>query len=236
MYKYEEAFNRLPERFRKPNNEKLYYVFYGYGFDEMKKALEGVEDSRDMSKASGKSLDYLGANVGQLRQGEDDERYRLLIKTRIIANLSMGDIPTINHILSTLIDDKYFGLVEGFKELKEPASFLVDYDGFTNQDLDFLINRVKAAGVDYKTRRIYRQDLYTASACIAGELIIISEPSPEDIESWIGDDFKAIGISGELITIGEPFTNYVEISQDLLVKSANSGTSEVIEIKNTEEV
>lgn len=181
MYKYEEAFNRLPERFRKPNNEKLYYVLYGYGFDEMKKALEGVEDSRDISKASGKSLDYLGANVGQLRQGEDDERYRLLIKTRIIANLSMGDIPTINHILSTLIDDKYFGLVEGFKELKEPASFLIDYDGFTNQDLDILISRVKAAGVAYKTRRVYETDVKFASAFISGEHIVISQPALDDL-------------------------------------------------------
>lgn len=236
MYKYEEAFNRLPERFRKPNNKKLYYVLYGYGFDEMEKALGEVEDSRDISKASGKSLDYLGANVGESRNGQDDDRYRLLIKTRIIANLSMGDIPTINHILSTLIDDKYFGLVEGFKELKEPASFLVDYDGFTNQDLDFLINRVKAAGVAYKTRRIYRQDLYTSSAHIGGELIIISEPSPEDIESKLEDNFKAIGISGEHITIADPFINFVEINQDLPVKSSNTGTSEVIEIKNTEEV
>ncbi|WP_296113145.1 DUF2612 domain-containing protein [uncultured Anaerococcus sp.] len=236
MYKYEEAFNRLPERFRKPNNKKLYYVLYGYGFDKMEKVLEGVSDSRDISKATGKSLDYLGANVGELRQGQDDDRYRLLIQTKILANLSMGDIPTINYILNTLIGDKYFGLVEGFKELNEPASFLIDYDGFTNQDLDFLINRVKAAGVAYKIRRIYRQDLYTASASIAGELIIISEPSPEDIESKLEDNIKAIGISGEHITIADPFINFVEINQDLPVKSSNTGTSEVIEIKNTEEV
>ena len=206
MYKYEEAFNRLPERFRKLNNEKLYYVLYGYGFDEMKKALEGVEDSRDISKASGKSLDYMGANVGQLRQGEDDERYRLLIKTRIIANLSMGDIPTINHILSTLIDDKYFGLVEGFKELNEPASFLIDYDGFTNQDLDILISRVKAAGVAYKTRRVYETDVKFASAFISGEHIVISQPALDDL------------------IIDRPFT----------VRATNSGTYEHIEIKNEE--
>ena len=206
MYKYEEAFNRLPERFRKPNNKKLYYVLYGYGFDEMKKALEGVEDSRDISKASGKSLDYLGANVGQLRQGEDDERYRLLIKTRIIANLSMGDIPTINHVLTTLIDDKYLGLVEGFKEMKEPASFLIDFDGFTNQDLDILISRVKAAGVAYKTRRVYETDVRFASASISAEHIVISQPALDDL------------------IIERPFT----------VRATNSGTYEHIEIRNEE--
>ncbi len=206
MYKYEEAFSRLPERFRKPNNEKLYYVLYGYGFDEMEKALEGVEDSRDLKKASGKSLDLLGANVGQLRQGEDDERYRLLIQTKIIANLSMGDIPTINHVLTTLIDEKYLGLVEGFKEIREPASFLIDYDGFTNQDLDILISRVKAAGVAYKTRRVYETDAKFSVASISGEEIVISQPALDDL------------------IIDRPFT----------VRASNVGTYEHIEIKNEE--
>ena len=36
---YEIAFERLPERFRKPKNLDLYYVLYGYGYDEMYEAL-----------------------------------------------------------------------------------------------------------------------------------------------------------------------------------------------------
>lgn len=236
MYKYEEAFSRLPERFRKPNNEKLYYVLYGYSYDEMEKALEGIEDSRDLKKASGKSLDLLGANVGQLRQGEDDERYRLLIQTKIIANLSMGDIPTINHVLTTLIDEKYLGLVEGFDELKEPASFLIDYNGFTNQDLDFLISRVKAAGVAYKTRRIYHGEVYTATAFTSGELIIISEPKPEDVEIRLSDKIKVVGIGGEVITIGIPFVDFVNFKTGFSFMVSNSGTYEHIEIRNQGEI
>lgn len=206
MYKYEEAFNRLPERFRKPNNEKLYYVLYGYGFDEMEKALESVGDSRDVRKATGKSLDGLGANVGQYRQGKDDDRYRLLIQTKIMANLSMGDIPTINQVLTTLIDDKYLGLVEGFRELKEPASFLIDYDGFTNQDLDVLIGRIKASGVAYKTRRVYGSDVKFATTSISAEHIVISQPALDDL------------------IIDRPF----------IVRASNAGTYEHIEIKNEE--
>lgn len=207
MYKYEEAFSRLPERFRKPNNKKLYYVLYGYGFDEMEKALEGVEDSRDLKKASGRALDLLGANVGQLRQGEDDERYRLLIQTKIIANLSMGDIPTINHVLTTLIDDEYLGLVEGFKEMREPASFFIDFDGFTNQDLDVLISRVKAAGVAYKTRRVYETDVKFSVVAISGEEIVISQPALDDL------------------IINRPFT----------VRASNAGTFEDVVIFGQEE-
>ena len=207
MYKYEEAFSRLPERFRKPNNEKLYYVLYGYGYDEMEKALDEVEDSRDLKKASGRALDLLGANVGQLRNGEDDERYRLLIQTKIIANLSMGDIPTINHVLTTLIDDEYLGLVEGFKEMREPASFFIDFDGFTNQDLDVLISRVKAAGVAYRTRRLYKTDVKFSVACISGEEIVISQPALDDL------------------IINRPFT----------VRASNAGTFEDVVIFGQEE-
>ena len=207
MYKYEEAFERLPERFRKPNNEKLYYVLYGYGFDEMEKALDEVEDSRDLKKASGRALDLLGGNVGQLRQGEDDERYRLLIQTKIIANLSMGDIPTINHVLTTLIDEKYLGLEEGFNDLNEPASFLIDFDGFTNQDLDILISRVKAAGVAYRTRRVYETDIKFSVAAISGEEIVISQPALDDL------------------VIDRPFT----------VRASNAGTFEDVVIFGQEE-
>lgn len=98
------------------------------------------------------------------------------------------------------------------------------------------IREIIPANITLKTQLALVSNTNLFSASIAGELIIISEPKPDDIESKMGDGFKAIGISGELITIADPFSNFVEIKQDLPVKSANSGTSEVIEIKNTEEV
>lgn len=103
-------------------------------------------------------------------------------------------------------------------------------------DVNKMLRKILPSHLWIKTQLAVITDLKFASASIGGELIIISEPKPEDIESKMGDGFKAIGISGELITIADPFTNFVEIKQDLPVKSANSGTSEVIEIKNTEEV
>ena len=126
--------------------------------------------------------------------------------TKIMANLSMGDIPTINQVLTTLIDDKYLGLVEGFRELKEPASFLIDYDGFTNQDLDVLINRIKAAGVAYKTRRVYESDVKFATASISAEHIVISQPALDDL------------------IIDRPFT----------VRASNAGAYEHVEISGQE--
>lgn len=103
-------------------------------------------------------------------------------------------------------------------------------------DVNKMLRKILPSHLWIKTQLAVITDLKFASASIGGELIIISEPKPEDIESRSNDIVKIVGISGELITIDDPFLNFVEINKDLPLKSANTGTTEVIEIKNTEEV
>lgn len=162
--KYREAWERLPERFRKENNLKLYYVLYG-GFDEVFAALDEIRMSRDLDKAYGETLDKIGANVGQFRLDEDDDLYRQLIKVRIIANLSLGNIPTINKVLSVLTKDVYLGLREAWdkKEYQnEPAKIVVNLSrSIENYPIE-LIERIKSAGVRVLTEvlKYYDSDLY----------------------------------------------------------------------------
>lgn len=162
---YLKAFKRLPERFRKTNNEKLYYVLYG-GFDDLVTAFDEVVESRNIDKAYGKTLDYLGENVGQFRQDEDDELYRNLIKVRIIANLSIGDIPVINEVLSILIKDVYLGLQEAWYRDEwdnEPAAISINLTKYTTHIPYEIIDRIKAAGVrvfyevHYGEKLIYKE-------------------------------------------------------------------------------
>lgn len=182
---YKRAFNRLPERFRKPNNEKLYYVLYHDGFDDIYTGLESVRDSRNIDKASGKSLDLLGANVGQFRNGEDDEFYRLLIKTRIIANLSIGDAPTINRVMSALIKEVYLGLEEVWwnrDHLFEPAAIKLQLGPIAKRIPYEIINRVKAAGVRVLIDLNYKEPFYVGVGSLAGEAITILPPELKDID------------------------------------------------------
>ena len=160
---YHKAWRRLPERFRKPNNLDLYYVLYG-GYGELEKGFANINDSRNIDKAQGETLDKLGANVGQFRFGEDDDLYRLLIKTRIIANLSIGDIPTINKIMSILVKDIFINITEAWpyeRYFNEPAAIVIKlspkFDKFPYE----IVHRIKAAGV-----RIYFDFI------IAGNLIL----------------------------------------------------------------
>lgn len=182
---YKRSFNRLPERFRKPNNEKLYYVLYHDGFDDIYTGLESVRDSRNIDKAYGKSLDLLGANVGQFRNGEDDDFYRLLIKTRIIANLSIGDAPTINRVMSALIKEVYLGLEEVWwnkDHLFEPAAIKLQLGPIAKRIPYEIINRVKAAGVRVLIELNYKRTFYLGIGAVAGEAITILPPELKDID------------------------------------------------------
>ena len=159
---YYKAWRRLPERFRKPNNLDLYYVLYG-GYGELEKGFASINDSRNIDKAQGETLDKLGANVGQFRYGEDDDLYRLLIKTRIIANLSIGDIPTINKIMSILVKDIFLGVKETWsyeKHRNEPAAIVLQLSEiWSNIPLE-IIHRIKTAGVRVILETYLHQTIY----------------------------------------------------------------------------
>ena len=170
---YKKIFNRLPERFRKSNTDKLYYVL----FDEkgaFLNAINSVEDSRNIDNATGDTLDLIGGNVGQIRQGEDDDLFRQLIKVRILANMSIGDIETINTIMSTLVKETYLGLREAFlydKNLNEPAAIVLDIE-YGNWDIPYyVVDKIKAAGVRVLYATNVKHHLYWAGVCDGREHI-----------------------------------------------------------------
>lgn len=148
---YLQAWDRLPERFRKPTNKDLYYVLYN-GAGELEEAFKSIEDSHNINNARGQTLDMLGANVGEFRKdGMDDDLYRLYIKVRIISNLSIGDIPTINYVMSTLLGDKYISIVEGYLDdefmYSEPAALRLSVMESANNLPYEIMERIKAAGI-----------------------------------------------------------------------------------------
>lgn len=203
---HKEAFNRLPERFRKPTNERLYEVLYN-GFNGIDETLDSIKASRNIDNAYGKTLDLMGQNVGQLRIDEDDELYRLLIKTRIIANLSIGDIPTMNEVLSILVKDTFIGLQEVWphKEyMNEPAAIQVKFNTVVYAIPFEIINRIKAAGVRVLYQINYKHQMYVGSVSVAGEVITILPPPLKDIEiEQKAHTVSAFYTEHEVITIGK---------------------------------
>lgn len=150
---------------RKPKTKDLYYVIFG-GIMDIDTTINSIRDSRDIDKATGITLDLIGGNVGQYRQGEDDDLYRLLIKTRIIANLSNGDIPTINNVLSAVLKEVFIGVQEAWHGdgYNEPASIKLKLSKDASQLPFELIDRVRAAGVKLYYEMMYATDYLNVSA------------------------------------------------------------------------
>lgn len=161
-YSYKELFDLLPERYRKPTTEKVYFAI----FDDrakMRQAIWEVEQSRDIDKAYGKTLDKFGENVGQFRLDEDDDLYRQLIKVRIIANLSLGNIPTINKVLSVLTKDVYLGLKEVWDKEEyrnEPSKIVIELGSSANKFPFEIVEAIKSAGVRVLAEIEYKGNLH----------------------------------------------------------------------------
>lgn len=183
------AFNRLPERLRKPVNESLYDLGYGTVNDLLQTAQD-VRESRDIDKAYGKTLDYIGANVGQLRAGESDEIYRLLIKTKIISNLSSGDIPTINEVSKVLLGDTFNGVSEAWYQDEwgnEQAAIVFDLNPEFGALPYEVLERTIAGGVGIKWIITFKSEghqLFIGNFLLTGENItiypkVLKEPNLE---------------------------------------------------------
>ena len=75
-------------------------------FGERNQALEDtytlIASWRDIDKAKGHTLDRIGETFGVSRQGTSDSFYRLMIKVKITALLSGGDVDTIIEATSVL--------------------------------------------------------------------------------------------------------------------------------------
>ncbi len=78
-------------------------------------------------------LNKTGEIVNEYRNGESDELFRQRIITKIISNISGGDIETINGVGRILLSDNYVGVIEKHNRGidKEPAALTLVYD-FTN--------------------------------------------------------------------------------------------------------
>lgn len=107
-------------------------------FEVIKSEVENLNDERlnvekqdSIDNAKNVTLDKHGEIVGQNREGRNDVAYRKVIKVRLKANLSGGDIPTINEVGEVLVGESYLGVSELYYQDKydnEPAAVAVALD------------------------------------------------------------------------------------------------------------
>ncbi len=137
------------------NIGKLFSIF-AYGFDMVREHIEKIRLWDNLDYAQGKVLDRYGANFGVTRDGTSDAFYRLLIKVKMISQLSGGDIDTVINAVATMysIDPLQVKFEEIF-----PAKIRVTIQAadLGKEQLDAidiiskLIKRIIAAGVGFYT-------------------------------------------------------------------------------------
>ena len=106
----------------------------------------GVEDTpqviavwRGIDNAKGTTLDRMGRNFGVRRDGADDRFYRLMIKVKVTAPLSGGDVDTIITATSVLfdIDPEQVEVVELFpakcRVIMDEADIAPEYIAYAGQ-------------------------------------------------------------------------------------------------------
>lgn len=94
----------LPDAYSKTadsNNHKIISIEKST-MDTLREAIRAVDDSLDIDKATGKTLDLYGEMLGQERGKATDEQYRLLIRSRIVRNMVNGDYNSIVTLLALI--------------------------------------------------------------------------------------------------------------------------------------
>lgn len=163
-----------------PNSNNYKILSLGHlEHEEILETLNRLEAYRDIDEAAGFTLDKVGKNVLELRDGRDDETFRQSIKIKIASSLSAGTIEDMITICEILFGDHFLSVQETWDQKEfnyEPAALLASItDDPEAQTLFFyyiryLVMAVKAGGVRLYSKiisEITEASLYTGSAVTA---------------------------------------------------------------------
>lgn len=126
------ANSRLPQQDKESNNIVGILNAFTRKWQELENTLWDVHAQRDVMTAKGKSLDFLGDIVGELRNYRKDEDYRLAILQKIIQNNTHGTPEEIIAIIAFFVSKSEI-LPINFqgKDIYQRISLLeLDYNSF----------------------------------------------------------------------------------------------------------
>ena len=137
------------------NIGKLFSIFASR-LDMIKEHIERIRLWDNLDYAEGSVLDRYGANFGVFREGTSDNFYRLLIKVKMISQLSGGDIDTVINAVATMygIEPLQVKFEEIFPAKIKVTVQATDIGVEQMQAVEIiarLIKRIIAAGVGFYT-------------------------------------------------------------------------------------
>lgn len=167
---------QLPDSYVKnvdSNNYKLLQLA-NLLYVDLNADLKKINQSRDLYNATGKTLDYYGAMVGEKRNGASDEQFRTKILNRIGRNVANSDCNSFITIVANMLDIKpeTIRTVEGENSVEVVGLTVetIEKSGYTSEELIEMMENLLPIGVSM------------AGSEITGSLLIF------DILNFFGDD------------------------------------------------
>lgn len=144
----------LPDSFAKNKNSNNYKVLEieKISKDKFREDLQSIYLCLDINQATGKTLDLYGDIVEQPRGAATDAQYRLMIKSKIMQNLSTGDYPSVLKAICLTFDcDPSEVLItesaNGEIEISLLPLAVINGAGLTANQAVAMVNRLLPAGV-----------------------------------------------------------------------------------------
>jgi hypothetical protein len=224
-YSRKDYYNRQRGSPLETNIGKLFAIF-SWGLDSVQEQAELVKLWDDIDYAKGFVLDRYGANFGVQRNGAADAFYRLMIRVKLLSQLSGGDIDTVINAAASL-----FGIPPEKVVLTEifPAKIGIevneaDLDPETLEmasDIIAMIKRILAAGIGLvavlQSYREFKSNLVIQTALFDRSHLVFDLPGAKLTFS------ETVGISNVLFEscrlVIEPSPVARAYSQTLYVKS-----------------
>ena len=158
---------KLPDNYNKEeaegsgkgSNIRTLFSIVASKFNQLESTVNLIELYKDIDEAQGATLDLIGQDAGQARNGASDPFYRILIKARMARNLSTADVNTIIRALAiTLscpyeeiyiseVSDKGVRLPASIAKVEFPLDSMQDA-GMTSEEMKQLLKQIIAGGVN----------------------------------------------------------------------------------------
>ena len=203
-FDYENQAKNLPDSFAKGTDSNNYKILSveKYAVDSMKTDIKAVLNALDLNGKDengkpyiyGKTLDLYGEMVNQARGVATDEQYILLIRAKIMRNLSGGDYPSVLNSICTSLNCQPSKVYIKEKE-NEPCTVeavtipldVLNVAGMTQKQTFELIKSLLPAGVKLETAtfegtlEFSDQENETSTTAGFGDL------TDENIGGYLGD-------------------------------------------------
>jgi len=148
-----KAYNKPPYLFEwlSRGDTQKFVSFDDSKYVELEGQIYDLSNQWDIDAAKAILLDRIGKILGEPRDGNDDNLYRLLIKLRILLNTTNGSVNDIIKVIKFLYSSEVIDIMP-----KYPAALVILHDG-SQEYINFnrILVQVIGAGIGYETQELY---------------------------------------------------------------------------------